>query len=185
MTVMDLERILRELAERFREAEVRYGLMGGYAVAIHGHPRTTVDLDFLVDRADLDRIDGILHDMGYQIVHRSENVSQFVSSADELGQIDFIHAFREASRNMLARATQAKLFPQGPPVSVLRVEDVIGLKIQAMANAPHRRSQDLADIQNLSELHRESMDWELVLEYCALFDMPELARELKEGQWQS
>jgi hypothetical protein len=82
---MDLERVLKTLAERFREEDVRYGLTGGYAVAILGHPRTTVDLDFLVDRADLEKIDRILHDMGYEIVHRSENVSQFVSSKGELG----------------------------------------------------------------------------------------------------
>ena len=155
---MDLERVLRELAERFREREVRYGLTGGYAVAIHGHPRTTVDLDFLVDHADLEKIDEILHDMGYEIVHRSENVSQFSSPKEALGEIDFIHAFRETSMKMLERAGTESVFPGGPPIVVLGVEDVIGLKIQAMANAPHRRAHDLADIQNLVEVHRESID---------------------------
>jgi hypothetical protein len=181
---MDLERVLRELAERFREREVRYGLTGGYAVAIHGHPRTTVDLDFLVDRVDLEKVDQILRDMGYEIVHRSENVSQFASSQGDLGEIDFIHAFRKASMKMLERAAPAKLFPEGPPVVVLRVEDVIGLKIQAVANAPHRRLHDLADIQHLVGVHRDSLDWELVEEYCALFDMMEIAVKLKAGEWQ-
>jgi hypothetical protein len=181
---MDLERVLRELAEKFREREVRYGLTGGYAVAIHGHPRTTVDLDFLVDRADLEKIDEILHDMGYEILHRSENVSQFTSSRRDLGEIDFIHAFRKASMKMLDRAGTEQLFPEGPPIVVLGVEDVIGLKIQAMANAPHRRSHDLADIQNLVELHRESMDWELIEDYCALFGMMDVAEKLKAGVWQ-
>jgi predicted nucleotidyltransferase len=181
---MNLERVLREIAERFREREVRYGLTGGYAVAIHGHPRTTVDLDFLVDRADLETIDEILHDMGYEIVYRSENVSQFISSKEELGEIDFIHAFREASMKMLARATPATLFAEGPSVVVLKVEDVIGLKIQAIANAPHRRSHDLADIQNLVEVHRESIDWELIQDYCSLFGMMYVAEKLKAGEWQ-
>lgn len=181
---MDLERVLRELATRFRDGEVRYGLTGGYAVAIHGHPRTTVDLDFLVDRADLGKIDEILHDMGYEIVHRSENVSQFASSKEDLGDIDFIHAFRDASMKMLDRARPASLFPGGPEVVVLRVEDVIGLKIQAIANAPHRRSHDMADIQRLVEVHRDSVDWELIRDYCALFDMTDMAEKLKAGTWQ-
>ena len=181
---MDLERVLRELAERFREREVRYGLTGGYAVAIHGHQRTTVDLDFLVDRDDLEKVDQILRDMGYEIVHRSENVSQFTSSKEELGEIDFIHAFRKASMKMLERAGAEKLFPEGPPIVVLKVEDVIGLKIQAIANAPHRRSQDLADIQNLVEVHRESIDWELIQDYCALFGMMDVAEKLKAEEWQ-
>lgn len=180
---MDLERVLRQLAERFRASEVRYGLTGGYAVAIHGHARTTVDLDFLVDRADLEKIDLILSDMGYEIVHRSENVSQFASSSEELGEIDFIHAFREASMKMLDRATPARLFSDGPPVLVLGVEDVVGLKIQAIANAPHRKSHDLADIQQLVEIHRKSVDWQLIEDYCALFGMTDMAEKLKAGKW--
>ncbi len=180
---MDLERVLRQLAERFRASDVRYGLMGGYAVAIHGHPRTTVDLDFLVARADLEKIDAILHDMGYEILHRSENVSQFSSSKEEAGEIDFIHAFREASVKMLDRAVPVKLFPEGPPVLVLGVEDVIGMKIQAIVNAPHRKSHDLADIQHLVEVHRDSIDWELIEDYCALFDMTGMADKLKAGKW--
>jgi hypothetical protein len=179
---MDLERILRELATRFREREVRYGLTGGYAVAIHGYPRTTVDLDFLVDRRDLPKIDEILADMGYQIRHRSDNVSQFGSTKEDLGEIDFIHAFREASMKMLERATPAKVFPEGPAVVVLRVEDVIGLKIQAIANAPHRKSQDMADIQSLVAVQRESIDWELIQEYFALFDMLDVVEKLKVGE---
>jgi hypothetical protein len=85
---------------------------------------------------------------------------------------------------MLERALPEKLFPDAPPVMVLTVEDVIGLKVQAMANAPHRRSQDLADIQQLVEVHRESMDWELVQEYFALFGMAHVAENLKAGEWQ-
>ncbi len=182
---MDLERALRELAERFHERGVRYGLMGGYAVAIHGHPRTTVDLDFLVDRADLKKVDTILLGMGYDLVHRSENVSQFVSSEKDAGEIDFIHAFRQASMRMLDRAEEAELFAEGPSVRVLAVEDVIGLKIQAMANAPHRRSHDLADIQHLVEVHRTSIDWELLEDYCDLFGMSDMVEALKAGKWQS
>jgi hypothetical protein len=98
--------------------------------------------------------------MGYQIVHRSENVSQFASSKEALGEIGFIRAFQDASMKMFDRAAPVKLFPDGPPVPVLGVEDVIGLKIQAMANAPQRRSHDLADIQHLVEVHGKSIDWE-------------------------
>ena len=181
---MDLERVLKELAVRFRERAVRYGLMGGYAVAIHGYPRTTVDLDFLVDREDLGKIDEILGGMGYEIRHRSEEVSQFVSLRQELGAIDFVHAFREASVKMLGRARPVRLSPEGPEILVLAVEDVVGLKIQAIANAPHRRSQDLADIQKLVAAHRESLDWELVEDYFALFDMRDVFEMLKAETWQ-
>ena len=83
----------------------------------------------------------------------------------------------------LERAGTESVFPGGPPIVVLRVEDVIGLKIQAMANAPHRRAHDLAGIQNLVEVHLESIDWELIQDYCSLFGMMDVAEKLKAGEW--
>jgi predicted nucleotidyltransferase len=180
---MDLVHVLREIRDRFHNAAVRYALMGGYAVAIHGYPRATVDLDFLVDRFDLSKVDEILQDMGYRLEYRSEDVSQFLSPNDRFGEVDFVHAFRDASMRMLKQANAVALFPDGPPVKVLRVEDVIGMKVQAIANAPHRRAQDQADIQNLVWVHHQSIDWELLEEYFSLFDMTELLNELKARPW--
>ncbi len=46
---MELEKDLREFIELLNEFEVRYVLVGGYAVAYHGYPRYTGDIDFFVD----------------------------------------------------------------------------------------------------------------------------------------
>ena len=44
-----------DLLTAFADAEVRYLLVGGYAVAFHGHPRFTKDFDLWVagDAANL------------------------------------------------------------------------------------------------------------------------------------
>lgn len=39
---------LRELLESFRSEAVEFLVVGGHAVAVHGHPRLTEDLDLLV-----------------------------------------------------------------------------------------------------------------------------------------
>lgn len=44
---MNLSRDFRELFECLSSREVRYLVVGGYAVAFHGHPRYTKDIDVL------------------------------------------------------------------------------------------------------------------------------------------
>jgi hypothetical protein len=46
---MKLPHDLREFIELLNSHDVRYLIVGGYAVAFHGYPRTTGDIDFFVD----------------------------------------------------------------------------------------------------------------------------------------
>jgi len=46
--MMKLPKDLREFSELLNSHEVRYVIVGGYAVAFHGYPRTTGDIDFFV-----------------------------------------------------------------------------------------------------------------------------------------
>src|SRR6478735_3768062 len=47
--MMKLPDDLREFIELLNSHDVRYLIVGGYAVAFHGYPRTTGDMDFFVD----------------------------------------------------------------------------------------------------------------------------------------
>ena len=40
---------LRDLLHRFIDHEVRFLIVGGYALAVHGHPRATGDLDVWIE----------------------------------------------------------------------------------------------------------------------------------------
>ena len=53
--MLTLESELRELVQRFNEAKIEYALCGGMAVALHGYPRFTKDIDFLVPSEFLNR----------------------------------------------------------------------------------------------------------------------------------
>ncbi len=53
--MQSLESELRELVRLFNHEKVDYALCGGMAVAIHGYPRFTKDIDFLVPADSLDR----------------------------------------------------------------------------------------------------------------------------------
>lgn len=64
---MELNREFSEFIECFVAHDVRFLIVGGYAVAAHGHPRYTKDLDVWVrvDRENAQRIIAALSDFGF------------------------------------------------------------------------------------------------------------------------
>ena len=178
---MDFERVLRDLVSDFNEREVPYAMTGGSALGALGISRATMDVDFLVARDALPQVDDIMQRRGYRLRFRSENVSHFVADSLRLGQVDFLHAFREISTSMLERAPEVSLFGGSLRLRTLRPEDLVGLKVQALANDPRRERQDLADIDRLAERFSAEMDWEGVREYFALFDRLELYDEIRDA----
>lgn len=67
---------------------------------------------------------------------------------------------------------------------MVRIEDIIGLKIQASVNDPKRRTSDWADVRLLIEhcasAHRPP-DWNLIGDYLKIFHLHSKIDELK--QW--
>lgn len=164
---MTLESLLGTLLREFERRGTRYALIGGFALGAHGAPRATRDLDFLVHKDDMPGLHEFLTAAGYRRIHLSENVSQY-DMGGPWGAIDFIHAFRPMSLDMLDRAVAKDSALIGLPVKVVQAEDLIGLKVQSMANNPSRRHKELADIESLLETG-QARDWGRIREFFALF----------------
>ena len=64
---MRIGKELREFIELFTAKGVEYVVVGGFAVAWHGHPRFTADIDFLVrpDRANAELVVETLRYFGF------------------------------------------------------------------------------------------------------------------------
>ena len=64
---MKLQKDLREFIELLLSRRVDFLIVGGHAVAFHGHPRYTGDIDFLVRRTDENakRMIEVLNDFGF------------------------------------------------------------------------------------------------------------------------
>ena len=178
---MDFERVLKALLEEFEEKRIRYALMGGVALGVWGAPRTTHDIDFLVHQDDLDALHVAMQALGYERGAATENISQYRHEVPGLGAVDFVHAFRRISLEMLARAVERPVFGGTRQVRVLLPEDVIGLKVQAMVNDPEsRKAKDGADIEALMEARGPELDWGRIEEFYKLFAMEAEARRLRE-----
>ena len=101
-------------------------------------------------------------------------MSQFVADSPRLGQVDFLHAFREISTGC------SRKLPAFAGMRTLRPEDIIGLKVLALTNDRRRERRDLADVELLAERYAREIDWERVREYFALFDRLELYEEIRK-----
>lgn len=176
---MDFERVLHALLERLSGGNIRYATIGGFALGVLGVPRTTIDLDLLVHRDDLERLHELLGRLGYDRAVWSENVSHYRHPDTAWGGIDVLHAFRPHSLRMLEAARDHQVRGGLAVIRVVQPEDIIGLKVQAMANDPRREAQEVADIESLAARYGRSLDWTRIEEYYRIFGLGEEAAELK------
>lgn len=178
---MNFPEVLAAFSGRLDAGHARYALIGGMAMALRGVQRATMDLDFILMLGDLAIADRILTELGYRREFHSENVSHYRHPDDAWGRIDLLHAFRGPSLGMLRRAER---LPVGPSLTlpVVTIEDIIGLKIQAIANDPARALGDWHDIGLLLTAAREqrlALDWPLLEDYLRLFHFEAKLSDLK------
>lgn len=172
--------MLRTLITEFSRLKIRCAAIGGFALGVLGVPRQTMDLDFLVHRDDLEKLNGALTALGYSREYFSENVSQYRHPDAAWGSVDFIHAFRTISLAMLDRAKDYPAVGGNQTLRTVQPEDVIGLKVQAMYNDPERKAQDQNDIERLMGRYGRQLDWVRIEEYYDVFDLFEEAKKLRE-----
>lgn len=64
---LDLKEELRSVTAALHREGIDYAICGGLAVAIHGYPRTTRDIDLLIREENLDRIVAVVKSIGYTL----------------------------------------------------------------------------------------------------------------------
>ena len=150
---------LEKITKALNEYKVQFVLVGGYAVALHGAVRGTVDIDLVINlnRSSYKKAEDALHSIGLE--------SRLPVSADD------VFAFREEyikNRNLIAwtfynsknpienvdiiiteNATQLKSVIKninGAKIKVVAINDLIIMKKKS------GRKQDLEDIKALEKL---------------------------------
>ena len=71
---MEIQKDFKELLELFNTHKVEYLIVGGYALAFHGAPRLTGDIDLLIkaDPENAKRIINALEEFGFGSMELSE-----------------------------------------------------------------------------------------------------------------
>lgn len=161
-----------EVAALLDGASIVHALIGGIAVGLHGYPRATADIDLLVDGDAREEAIARMTAAGYTLVTATDEVLHFQGMLP----VDMLLARREPTRQMLRDALPVEVLH----TRLLRVEDVIGLKIQAFSNNRTRKWHDQADIAELIRANPQ-LEWSRVLRYAEMFDAAPLMEEIRQG----
>lgn len=150
---MDLFEELRALVDALRVAEIDYALCGAVALAIHGLPRATRDIDLMTRPQDLHALREVVRRLGYTIealpmtfsgsgicMHRFTKLG---ASPSEPLMLDVLLAQPPIDAVFETRDTIAL---EGGSAWVVSRAGLITLKLAA------GRPQDLADVRRLEEL---------------------------------
>ena len=85
--MIDIYDELRDLVAKLEEQKVDYALCGGMAMAVHGRPRMTIDIDLLIEADALERVMALAAGQGYSI--RGMDLS-FANGAVEIRRVSKI-----------------------------------------------------------------------------------------------
>jgi predicted nucleotidyltransferase len=148
---MDLKRDFREFIELLNAANVSYVVAGAYAVAFHGIPRYTKDIDFFVEPSpeNARRVAGVLNQFGFEGLGLT---AEDLSKPDQIVQLG-----REPVRIDILTGIEGLTFAEALADSKqIEIEGVtvrfLGRKTLIQNKRAVGRSQDIADAARLEEL---------------------------------
>jgi hypothetical protein len=179
----DVHATLHRISQRLEEAQIDYALIGGMALAAHGYPRFTSDVDILTTREGLDAIHQRLVGRGY--VPAFQGARKALRDTTTNVQVEFITTGEYPGDGK----PKPVRFPDPKDVAVERdgykvisLPTLIELKLASGLSAAHRM-RDLADVQDLIaklDLPRslaEDIDPSVRDEYLRMWDVAATARD--------
>jgi hypothetical protein len=147
---MEIQRDFKELLELFSAGKVEYAISGGYALAFHGAPRNTGDIDILVkpDRDNARKILDALIEFGFGDLDLTINDFSSTGNVVQLGvqpvRIDIVTSITGLSWEQIAENKVAGDYGDIPVYYMGKNELIINKKALG-------RHRDLADIEALGE----------------------------------
>jgi hypothetical protein len=147
---MDLDPNFLEFIELLDEHDARFLVVGGYAVALHGHPRYTADLDVWVwlDQNNADAVMAALHGFGFG---DTDLAREDVLQEDRVVQLGY-PPLRIDLLTSLDGVEFADCYERRVIIDVQGVEvPFIGLEDLRRNKRAAGRHQDLADLEALND----------------------------------
>ena len=145
---MNLQKDLKEFIELLSELEAHFLIVGAFAVAYHGYPRYTADIDLFVERSgeNAERLLKAIHKFGFGEIGLTEEDFLREDRIIQLGvapnRIDILTSIAGVS---FEEAWSSRVFAELGGLSVPFISREI-LKRNKVASG---RTQDLADLEHL------------------------------------
>ena len=138
----------KEFVQLLNSYQVRYLVIGGYAVAYHGHPRYTKDLDIWLDvsKANAKRVVAVLAEFGFESLGYTERDFTEPNHVVQLGQppmrIDLLVGLESLS---FRRCFASRMTVEVDGIKVNMIDRASLIRSKRSAG----RTQDLADVEQL------------------------------------
>lgn len=142
-----------DLFRSLREADVRHLLTGAFALAMHGVPRLTIDIDLvpMPEEANLRRLDGVLSARGYGEAGGQAGaeirVRRFRHGLSALAEIDLVPVVPEEYARLERNAAHVTLIDVELPLV-----GIADLRAAKEASARHEDREDTASLAILASL---------------------------------
>ncbi len=147
---MVLNRDFREFIALLNENDVKYLIVGGYAVGFHGYPRYTKDLDIwiLISHENAEKVLKVLKQFGFGSLGITKEdflkPDEFVQLGYPPNRIDFVMSC-DGIEFESCYQSKIQIVADGLPIDFIDIEN---LKKNKKASG---RLQDLADLDNLKD----------------------------------
>lgn len=160
--------VFEEVCGALNDAGVRYVVVGGVAVVLHGHPRLTADLDLIID-LDRDQVEtalNVLDDLGFRprlpvdrrdfadpevrrgwIEERNLRVFSLHDPDDPVADVDLFAEHPLPFEELWDASVVIDV--DGTDIRIASIDHLIRLKEQAA------RAQDVSDIEALERIRGE------------------------------
>ncbi|MFQ5659709.1 MAG: nucleotidyl transferase AbiEii/AbiGii toxin family protein [Gammaproteobacteria bacterium] len=148
--IMETQADFRELLALFNAHNVEYIVVGGYALAFHGAPRFTGDIDILVDTAPVNsqHILDALHEFGFGSLELTQNDFEIPDNVIQLGvppvRVDILTSISGVSWEQAFAHKVEGIYGDVPVY-------YIGLEEFAANKRATGRIKDLADLEALNK----------------------------------
>ena len=171
---MNLSDLLRPIDLIFKKRQIRYVVIGGYAVAAWGEERATRDVDLLC-AGDSRTVADALREEHLHFEHRIGDYDDPISEVIriEIGadqnpfEIDVLIGIKGAPAGVFDRARI--LIIDNLPIPVASPEDVILLKLLGGS------ARDLEDAKSIFQIQGKRLDLNILRHFC-----PECVKDLLE-----
>ncbi|MEA3186378.1 MAG: hypothetical protein QOD99_208 [Chthoniobacter sp.] len=149
--MLSIDRELKAIVTRLQELRIPYALCGGLAMAVHGYPRATLDIDLLSLRDSTQDISTAARTLGYTLTAapmtfadgdvRIFRISKLSPEDEDVLPLDIL----SLSPAIEAMLTTEETEWEGVQLCVVDARSLICLK------RLRNNAQDLADIERLTQ----------------------------------
>jgi hypothetical protein len=170
---------LRGVLEALEEARVRGVIIGAGALAAHGAPRYTRDIDVLTDDASARRLVRTLFDHGWKGPPPSRDVFFYTLESPAGIEVDVMGAAEQLYLDVIEGAVPGRFL--GEDVLIPTPEHYVLLKLRAAEDSPEDRLKHMSDALKMLQTKAET-SLRAVAGYIRVreSDLGEVLRELEE-----